>query len=140
MLEAYQNSATLCNTRNCDSGNSEDQGEDQGEERERMGAGRIGARQVRFWMFRLRYTLPTFTIPDLSRSALSRSACPLCLPRSACRSAPVPLCPPIVRTAGADRSKRELSRDLAYLLRLWKVIVRRIKKMPAPWTSTRRAT
>jgi ribonuclease E len=38
----------------------------------------------------------------------------------------------IVRTAGADRSKRELSRDLAYLLRLWKVIVRRIKKMPSP--------
>ena len=38
----------------------------------------------------------------------------------------------IVRTAGADRSKRELSRDLAYLLRLWKVIVRRIRKMPAP--------
>ncbi len=38
----------------------------------------------------------------------------------------------IVRTAGTDRTKRELSRDLAYLLRLWKVIVRRIKKMPAP--------
>lgn len=38
----------------------------------------------------------------------------------------------IVRTAGADRSKRELSRDLAYLLRLWKVIVRRIRKLPAP--------
>ena len=38
----------------------------------------------------------------------------------------------IVRTAGVDRTKRELSRDLAYLLRLWKVIVRRIKKMPAP--------
>ena len=38
----------------------------------------------------------------------------------------------IVRTAGADRTKRELSRDLAYLLRLWKVIVRRIRKMPAP--------
>ncbi len=38
----------------------------------------------------------------------------------------------IVRTAGSDRSKRELSRDLAYLLRLWKVIVRRIRKMPAP--------
>ena len=38
----------------------------------------------------------------------------------------------IVRTAGADRSRRELSRDLAYLLRLWKVIVRRIKKLPAP--------
>ena len=38
----------------------------------------------------------------------------------------------IVRTAGLDRTKRELSRDLAYLLRLWKVIVRRIKKLPAP--------
>ncbi|HQF14591.1 MAG TPA: ribonuclease E/G, partial [Thermogutta sp.] len=32
----------------------------------------------------------------------------------------------IVRTAGADRTRKELSRDLAYLLRLWKVIVRRI--------------
>ena len=38
----------------------------------------------------------------------------------------------IVRTAGIDRTKKELSRDLAYLLRLWKVIVRRIKKHPAP--------
>lgn len=38
----------------------------------------------------------------------------------------------IVRTAGVDRTKRELSRDLAYLLRLWKVIVRRIRKCPAP--------
>jgi len=38
----------------------------------------------------------------------------------------------IVRTAGSDRTKRELSRDLAYLLRLWKVIVRRIKKLAAP--------
>jgi ribonuclease E len=38
----------------------------------------------------------------------------------------------IVRTAGSDRSKRELSRDMAYLLRLWKVIARRIKKLPAP--------
>lgn len=38
----------------------------------------------------------------------------------------------IVRTAGTDRTKKELSRDLAYLLRLWKVIVRRIKKMPGP--------
>ena len=38
----------------------------------------------------------------------------------------------IVRTAGSDRTKRELSRDLAYLLRLWKVIVRRIRKMPGP--------
>ncbi|HEX3655005.1 MAG TPA: Rne/Rng family ribonuclease [Pirellulales bacterium] len=38
----------------------------------------------------------------------------------------------IIRTAGIDRTKKELSRDLAYLLRLWKVIVRRIKKYPAP--------
>jgi len=38
----------------------------------------------------------------------------------------------IVRTAGMDRTKKELSRDLAYLLRLWKVIVRRIKKLSAP--------
>ena len=38
----------------------------------------------------------------------------------------------IVRTAGTARSKQELSRDLAYLLRLWKVIVRRIKKVQGP--------
>jgi len=38
----------------------------------------------------------------------------------------------IVRTAGIDRTKKELSRDLAYLLRLWKVIVRRIRKYPGP--------
>jgi ribonuclease E len=39
----------------------------------------------------------------------------------------------IVRTAGTERTKRDLSRDLAYLLRLWKVIVRRIKKHAAPF-------
>jgi len=38
----------------------------------------------------------------------------------------------IVRTAGQGRTKKELSRDLAYLLRLWKVIVRRVRKQPAP--------
>jgi ribonuclease E len=38
----------------------------------------------------------------------------------------------IVRTAGQDRTRKELSRDMAYLLRLWKVIVRRLKKQPAP--------
>jgi len=38
----------------------------------------------------------------------------------------------IVRTAGVDRTKKEISRDLAYLLRLWKVIVRRIKKHAGP--------
>jgi ribonuclease E len=38
----------------------------------------------------------------------------------------------IVRTAGQDRTKKELSRDMAYLLRLWKVIVRRIRRSAAP--------
>ena len=38
----------------------------------------------------------------------------------------------IVRTAGLDRTKKELARDLAYLLRLWKVILRRIKNAKAP--------
>jgi ribonuclease E len=38
----------------------------------------------------------------------------------------------IVRTAGAGRTRKELSRDMAYLLRLWKVIVRRLRKAPAP--------
>jgi ribonuclease E len=38
----------------------------------------------------------------------------------------------IIRTAGSDRTKKELSRDLAYLLRLWKVIVRRIRKHAGP--------
>jgi ribonuclease E len=38
----------------------------------------------------------------------------------------------IVRTAGLDRSKRDLARDLAYLLRLWKVILTRIKKAKTP--------
>ncbi len=38
----------------------------------------------------------------------------------------------IVRTAGQERTKRELSRDLAYLVRLWKVFVRRVKKETGP--------
>ncbi|WP_254513351.1 Rne/Rng family ribonuclease [Anatilimnocola floriformis] len=38
----------------------------------------------------------------------------------------------IVRTAGQDRAKKELSRDMAYLLRLWKVIARRLKKTNGP--------
>jgi len=38
----------------------------------------------------------------------------------------------IMRTAGLDRSKRELQRDLNYLLRLWKTVVGRIKRQPAP--------
>src|SRR5213078_2124029 len=31
----------------------------------------------------------------------------------------------IIRTAGLDRNKKELQRDLAYLARLWQVVVRR---------------
>lgn len=38
----------------------------------------------------------------------------------------------IVRTAGQERTRKELSRDMAYLLRLWKVIVRRIKNVQGP--------
>ena len=38
----------------------------------------------------------------------------------------------IVRTAGQGRTRKELSRDMAYLLRLWKVIVRRLKKSSGP--------
>jgi ribonuclease E len=38
----------------------------------------------------------------------------------------------IIRTAGLERSKRDLQGDLAYLTRLWKVVVRRINKSRAP--------
>ena len=38
----------------------------------------------------------------------------------------------IVRTAGQGRTRKELSRDMAYLLRLWKAIVRRMKKQQSP--------
>lgn len=38
----------------------------------------------------------------------------------------------IVRTAGQDRTRRDLARDLAYLARLWKVIVRRLESMNGP--------
>ena len=38
----------------------------------------------------------------------------------------------IIRTAGVDRNKKELQSDLAYLLRIWQVVVRRVKKQKAP--------
>ncbi|HPZ98425.1 MAG TPA: Rne/Rng family ribonuclease [Phycisphaerae bacterium] len=38
----------------------------------------------------------------------------------------------ILRTAGLDRTKRELQQDLLYLQRLWKVVERRIKTERAP--------
>ena len=47
----------------------------------------------------------------------------------------------IVRTAGIDRTKKEISRDLAYLLRLWKVIVRADQEASgAGRRSTKKAT
>jgi len=38
----------------------------------------------------------------------------------------------ILRTAGQDKSRRELQRDLNYLQRLWKAVAHRIKHEPAP--------
>ncbi len=38
----------------------------------------------------------------------------------------------IMRTAGLGRNPRELQRDLNYLVRLWKTVVDRIKKMATP--------
>ncbi len=38
----------------------------------------------------------------------------------------------IVRTAGEDRSKRDLQRDLTYLMRLWKTVSARIRTTKAP--------
>jgi len=38
----------------------------------------------------------------------------------------------IVRTAGVGQPKRELQRDLNYLLRLWKTVVDRVKEQPGP--------
>jgi ribonuclease E len=38
----------------------------------------------------------------------------------------------IIRTAGQDRNKKELQRDLAYLSRLWEVVARRISKIKSP--------
>ncbi len=37
----------------------------------------------------------------------------------------------IIRTAGVERTRKDLSRDLNYLLRLWRVIVKRLQQ-PAP--------
>jgi ribonuclease E len=38
----------------------------------------------------------------------------------------------IIRTAGVDRNKKELQNDLAYLLRIWQVVARRVRKQKAP--------
>ncbi len=38
----------------------------------------------------------------------------------------------ILRTAGVDQSKRELQRDLLYLMRLWRTVIERIKTQDSP--------
>ena len=38
----------------------------------------------------------------------------------------------IIRTAGIDRSKDDISRDMSYLIRLWKVIYGRLKRLSSP--------
>jgi ribonuclease E len=38
----------------------------------------------------------------------------------------------IIRTAGTDRNKKELQNDLNYLLRIWQVVVKRIKAQKGP--------
>ena len=38
----------------------------------------------------------------------------------------------IIRTAGIDRTRRELQQDLHYLVRLWKRIAHRLETLPAP--------
>jgi len=40
----------------------------------------------------------------------------------------------IIRTAGIDRTREELSRDLDYLLNLWKAILRKVKTQESPAT------
>ncbi|HUG19257.1 MAG TPA: Rne/Rng family ribonuclease [Planctomycetaceae bacterium] len=57
--------------------------------------------------------------------------------RRSLRSALKELSPPeglgfIIRTAGHNRTRKDLQRDLNYLLRLWRTIVRRLKKHSAP--------
>ncbi len=40
----------------------------------------------------------------------------------------------IVRTAGTDQTKRDIERDMRYLMKLWDVVVKRAKKVKAPAT------
>jgi ribonuclease E len=46
--------------------------------------------------------------------------------------APPPGTGVIIRTAGLDRTKQELQRDMAYLLKLWETILIQAKELPAP--------
>jgi ribonuclease E len=46
--------------------------------------------------------------------------------------APPPGTGVIIRTAGLDRTKQELQRDMAYLLKLWETILAQAQELPAP--------
>jgi ribonuclease E len=46
--------------------------------------------------------------------------------------APPPGTGVIIRTAGLDRTKQELQRDMAYLLKLWETILAQASEIPAP--------
>ena len=75
-------------------------------------------------------------MPGLQRVGVSRKIADDDLRRKL-RQALLELNPPqglgfIIRTAGTDRAKRDLHRDLNYLLRLWRTIVRRIRKASGP--------
>jgi ribonuclease E len=75
-------------------------------------------------------------MPALQRVGVSRKITDEAT-RKTLRRALLDLNPPeglgfIIRTAGIERSQADLQRDLNYLLRLWNVIVSRVKKHPAP--------
>ncbi|HEV8000486.1 MAG TPA: Rne/Rng family ribonuclease [Planctomycetaceae bacterium] len=75
-------------------------------------------------------------MPGLQRVGVSRKIADDDLRRKL-RQALLELNPPqglgfIIRTAGTDRAKRDLHRDLNYLLRLWRTIVRRLRKTSGP--------
>ena len=75
-------------------------------------------------------------MPSLNRVGVSRKIEDVDA-RKRLRSIMTRLNPPkgvgfIVRTAATERNETELQNDLAYLLRLWQVVARRIKKVAAP--------
>ena len=75
-------------------------------------------------------------MPSIKRSGVSRKIEDENLRRKL-KATLAELAPPpgmgyIIRTAGANRSKKEISRDLDYLLNLWKVITKRAKHVKSP--------
>lgn len=75
-------------------------------------------------------------MPSIKRSGVSRKIEDENLRRKL-KSTLEELAPPpgmgyIIRTAGANRTKKEISRDLEYLLNLWKVITKRAKHAKSP--------